>query len=91
MGSSAAGSPASYGETAKRLAGRGLLAAGTAAAAGARLVAKGVSALTAESGDKEPVRSLQFAQLEWGGRAVPVLLVGLATGFQVGRRRAAAA
>lgn len=91
MGSSSA-PPTSYADTAKRLAGRGLLAAGGLAVAGGRLVAKGVSALTADNSDKEPVRCLKFAQLEWGGggesarqQLLPVLLVGLATGFHVWR------
>lgn len=99
MGS--AGAQASYADTAKRLAGRSLLAVGSGLAAGSRLVAagvsKGVAALT-DNGDKEEVRSLKFAVLEWsvdsgsseggsGGsttlQRLPVLLVGLATGFQV--------
>ena len=98
--------PGSYADTAKRLAGRSLYAAGSALVAGSRLVAKGVGALTADTSDKEQIRFLRFALLEWsdsaaangggGGESgvggsthhelprLPVLLVGLSTGFQVG-------
>ena len=103
MGSSSA---ETYASTAKRLAGRSLLAVGSglgrAAAAAAAGVSKGVAALT-DTGNREPVTCLRFAVLEWsgseagsdggggsGGQAgaaatqrLPVLLVGLATGFQV--------
>ena len=117
MGS--ASMPGSYADTAKRLAGRSLYAVGSGLVAGSRLVAKGVGALTADTSDKEPIRFLKFALLEWGGgggnggggsssaaandstsggsgggsvsggahqepRRLPVLLVGLASGFQVG-------
>ena len=105
--------PASYADTAKRLAGRSLYAVGSGLVAGSRLVAKGVGALTADTSDKEPIRFLKFALLEWGSssngcgnggsssaaakdspsggggahhepRRLPVFLVGLASGFQVG-------
>lgn len=115
-GSSGPGSSGggSYADTAKRLAGRSLLAVGTACAKSVSAVAKGVSALTTSTSDKEGVRSLKFALVEWsdgaavggGGagsatgasgtasccgpqhvppcRRLPVLLVGLESGFQVG-------
>ena len=101
--------------TLKRLAGRSLYAVGSGLVAGSRLVAKGVGALTADTSDKEPIRFLKFALLEWGSTSngggggfntlangssgggsgsggsphhelprLPVLLVGLSTGFQVG-------
>jgi hypothetical protein len=75
-----------YADAAKRLAGRSVYALGSGLVAGTRLVAKGVSALTAEHSDREPVRFLKFAQLDWGPDGVqrlPALLIGLATGFQV--------
>lgn len=92
-----------YADAAKRLAGRSVLAIGSGIAAGSRLVAKGVSALTTDSSDREAVCFLKFAQLEWGGsdgsgdasptsasgacttERLPVLLIGLASGFQVWR------
>lgn len=91
MGSASAGS---YTDAAKRLAGRSVYAIGSGIVAGSRLVAKGVSALTTDTSDKEPVRFLKFAHLELGagaaglscgagGERLPVLLIGLATGFQV--------
>jgi hypothetical protein len=91
------GSATHYADAAKRLAGRSVLAVGSGIAAGSRLVAKGITALTADASDREAVRCLRFAHLEWrppSGGAVaapapaerlPVLLVGLATGFQVWR------
>lgn len=83
---------------AKHAAGRAALAIGSGLLSGSRLIAKGVRAALADNSDKEAIRFLKFAELEWsaegslgsGGsgtsRRVPVLLVGLATGFQVGRR-----
>ncbi len=108
MGSSAAPG-SSYGPgkhaaaaAAKHAAGRAALAIGSGLLSGSRLIAKGVRAALADNSDKEPVRFLKFAELEWcadgsgegglgssGGsaqRRLPVLLVGLATGFQVGCR-----
>lgn len=90
------GSATHYADAAKRLAGRSVLAVGSGIAAGSRLVAKGITALTADASDREAVCCLRFAHLEWrppgGGRGaaapperLPVLLVGLATGFQVWR------
>ncbi|KAI7838484.1 hypothetical protein COHA_007747 [Chlorella ohadii] len=105
MGSSAAPG-SSYGPgkhaaaAAKQAAGRAALAIGSGLLSGSRLIAKGVRAALADNSDKEPVRFLKFAELEWCGdgsgeggpgsssgdsaqRRLPVLLVGLATGFQV--------
>lgn len=91
MGSSAA--PSSGYDAAKRAAasaaGRAALAIGSGLVSGSRLIAKGVRAALADHSDKEGVRFLRFAELEWRpegsgqGRRLPVLLVGLATGFQV--------
>ncbi|KAL4447710.1 hypothetical protein ABPG75_004929 [Micractinium tetrahymenae] len=93
----------SYADTAKRLAGRSLLAAASGLATVAKGVSKGVSALTASNSDKEVVHCLEFAVLEWADvsadgtgvptcaeqqpphRRLPVLLVGLESGFQVWR------
>lgn len=92
----------SYADTAKRLAGRSLLAAASGLATVAKGVSKGVSALTASTSDKEAVCCFKFATLEWTDMAaggadspfnsepqqprhrLPVLLVGLESGFQVG-------
>lgn len=108
MGSSGGGA-AGYADTARRFAGRSLLAVGSGLAKGVSAVAKGVTALAADSGDKEAVCSLQFALLEWASadgdvngfaasthkvgadaqplpyHRLPVLLVGLDSGFQVWR------
>lgn len=94
----------SYADTAKRLAGRSLLAAASGLATVAKGVSKGVSALTASTSDKEAACCLKFAMLEWTDASagssglpccseqhpprqrLPVLLVGLESGFQVRAR-----
>lgn len=55
----------SYADTAKRLAGRSLLAAASGLATVAKGVSKGVSALTTSNSDKEAVCCFKFAVLEW--------------------------
>ena len=90
----ASSSTGDYADTAKRLAGRGLYAVGSGLVAAGGLVARGVSAALSggDAGDREAVRFLKFAHLEAAAgpaataaaARLPVLLVGLDSGFQVG-------